>query len=650
VIQKAEMRRERRLRLNTLLIVCLLLVGVVPVAVLTLWPMSRPLEHEIGHVAEKHLLVARHIRASLIRYQRDLKAAINIVATETADRWPVARVNQRTTALLRNLHINRVCMIGRLGAGAITALTGSCPTETSSRLSVLARRLATTNTFRFSHVMRGVDGRPVLHLARRDGDRLLIATLDTTFIQRMQKNVYFGQGGHAAIVDHTGRVLAHPKPAWVQSRKSIAKVKPVQSMGQGKTGVTQFWSPAAKKTMIAGFTAVPGANWGVMVPQPFSELQAKATAIREQILIVALVGIFIALILGVLITRLITRPVVAVAEAVRRMAGGEAHVRVGRTRSHWAPLELGNLATGFNVMAATIDRSKIELENKVARRTQALTHSHTKLMEALDRANAASKTKTAFLAQMSHELRTPLNAILGYSEMMEREVMGPIEVPAYREYLSHIHDSGTLLRDLISDILDTTKLEDGSLALSEHAVSLKAVLDRSLVQTRPMALQHDVTLRSLYGSGLPTVYADETRLLQIVSNLVVNAIKFSEPGGNVMISAGVRRAGTVAVVIRDNGIGMSAADLARIAEPFHQGARNSLTPVEGAGLGVTISLALAKLHGGTIRYRSALGVGTIAEFCLPASRIVDESGPSKAPAQDFEYRSAVDRIRLPAQR
>ena len=358
-----------------------------------------------------------------------------------------------------------------------------------------------------------------------------------------------------------------------------------------------------------------------MVPQPYKELLAKANSVREQVEIAALIGILIAVVVALLLSRQMAQPIQAVADAVRRIAGGDTSARVPVRRS-LCPSELRNLATGFNAMSDTIEESKSKLQQRVDSRTQALSISEQQLRAALDQANAAVKTKSAFLAQMSHELRTPLNAILGYSEMMEREILGPIGEPRYREYLGHIHESGSLLRDLIGEILDATKLEDGSMTITECDVPITKILERAFIQAAPLAMDHGVTIRRLYGGGLPTIYGDETRLLQIVSNLLTNAIKFTRPGGYVMIAAGIRKDGRFSIRVRDSGLGMNESDVARIWEPFHQADRNRHHPAEGSGLGVTISIALARLHGGDIHYRSAPGIGTLVEFVLPRTRIV----------------------------
>jgi len=615
-----------RVRLKPILIACFVLVALVPVVTLGLWPLSRPIENEVAHVAEKHLLVARHIRESLLHYQRALKTAVNLVAAhgapESGGQARNPEVVRQLQAHLRNIHIQNVCSLpAAKGSGEATSLVGQCRGEAAQQITSVAYRLGTAVTFRFSGVQKGANGKPALYLARRSGDRIIIARFGTDHIRAMQQKVFFGQQGPAAIVDQTGRVLAHPKASWVQSRKPLTKVAPVKAMMEGKTGVMRFWSPAIKADMIAGYTGIPGAGWGVMVPQPYSELLAKAKSVREQIEIAALIGILIAVFVALLLSRQMAQPIQAVAEAVRRVASGDASARVPVQRNLY-PSEMRNLAAGFNAMSDTIEDSKSKLLQRVDSRTQALSISEQQLRAALDQAKAAVKAKTAFLAQMSHELRTPLNAILGYSEMMEREILGPIGQPRYREYLGHIHESGSILRDLIGEILDATKLEDGSMTITECDVPITKILERAYIQATPLAMHHDVGMKRIYGGGLPTIYGDETRLLQIVSNLLTNAIKFTRPGGYVIIAAGTRKDGRFSIRVRDNGVGMNKDDLSKLGEPFHQADRNRHHPAEGSGLGVTISVALARLHGGDIHYRSAPGIGTLVEFVLPRARIV----------------------------
>ena len=166
--------------------------------------------------------------------------------------------------------------------------------------------LAEEGRVNYSTVLAGPDGEPMLYLVELIDDYVAVGAIATTYFVEFGKAVAFGKGGHAAIVDHTGRLLAHPLPDWHRSMKDISAVPPVQRMLQGETGISQFYSPAAQADMIAGFTTVPETGWGVMIPQPFAELQNKAAAVRNHALGVILLGLLVAAVVSWFVAGLIT--------------------------------------------------------------------------------------------------------------------------------------------------------------------------------------------------------------------------------------------------------------------------------------------------------------------------------------------------------
>jgi len=179
------------------------------------------------------------------------------------------------------------------------------------------------------------------------------------------------------------------------------------------------------------------------------------------------------------------------------------------------------------------------------------------LRAARDAAETASRAKSEFLAMVSHELRTPLNAIIGFSEIMESEIMGPIGNDSYLAYAGDIHDSGEHLLSIINDILDLVKAESGKLALNEEEVDIGAVFDlcRKLVLRR--AEDGNVTLDSRLPNPCPALWGDPRALKQILLNLLTNAIKFTQPGGQVTVEARREESGGLSFVVADTGIGMT---------------------------------------------------------------------------------------------
>jgi signal transduction histidine kinase len=230
-------------------------------------------------------------------------------------------------------------------------------------------------------------------------------------------------------------------------------------------------------------------------------------------------------------------------------------------------------------------------------------------------ANAASEAKTRFLAHMSHELRTPLNAIIGFSEVLELEGAGPL-TEQQREFVGHVHESGKHLLALINDVLDISKVEAGRMELHRRAIVVASLVLDLRSELRPVANKRDVRIEASVDPNLPPLHADPTRVRQILHNLVSNAIKFARPTTAVTISA-TRMGESICFEVRDEGIGIAAADLPRLFVEFQQIASPGSAPAQGTGLGLALTKRLVELHGGEVAVESELGRGSIFRVFLP---------------------------------
>ncbi len=249
------------------------------------------------------------------------------------------------------------------------------------------------------------------------------------------------------------------------------------------------------------------------------------------------------------------------------------------------------------------------------------------LTKARTRAEAANVAKSAFLATISHELRTPLNAVLGFAQVLENEIHGPLGHRKYREYLRHMSGSGIHLLNLIDELLELSRAESGSLTLREEvAVDLVAELTHCVALLKVHAEHRRTCLKLALPEDLPRLRADPQRLRQIVLNVVSNAIKFTPEGGLVELAAVRDAPSALILTVRDTGIGMSERELAVAMEFFGQADNAQAHASDGLGIGLPLTAILMKLHDGDLEIESKPGGGTVVGLRFPPERVI-EIGP-----------------------
>ncbi len=242
--------------------------------------------------------------------------------------------------------------------------------------------------------------------------------------------------------------------------------------------------------------------------------------------------------------------------------------------------------------------------------------------EARRRAEEANLAKSRFLASMSHELRTPLNAILGFSEVMETEVLGPLNNPTYKEYAADIHSSGQHLLNLINEILDLSRIEAGRYHLSEDAVQLVDIADDCVGMVQLKARSKNIRIIDHFERTMPAIWVDEKSMRQVVLNLLSNAVKFTSNGGEINVKVGWTASGGQYVAVRDNGPGIAEEEIPIVLSAFGQGSIAIKSAEQGTGLGLPIVQAILHKHDGQFMLKSKLREGTEAIAILPAKRVL----------------------------
>ncbi len=246
------------------------------------------------------------------------------------------------------------------------------------------------------------------------------------------------------------------------------------------------------------------------------------------------------------------------------------------------------------------------------------------LVSARREAERTSAQKSEFLARISHEIRTPLNAIIGFSELMADEKFGPIGSERYRDYLNDISRSGNHVLSLVNDLLDISKIEAGAVEMDFEAVSLNEALTEAVAIMQPQANRERVIIRSSLTSRLPDIVADHRSITQIALNLLSNAIRFTGPGGQVIVSTSYEASGDVLLRVRDTGIGMTRQEVEQALRPYKQITTPKHSRSDGTGLGLPLTKAMAEANRANFTIDSNPGRGTMVEITFPSTRVLAE--------------------------
>ena len=245
--------------------------------------------------------------------------------------------------------------------------------------------------------------------------------------------------------------------------------------------------------------------------------------------------------------------------------------------------------------------------------------------------SSPDRAKQSFLAAMSHELRTPLNAIIGFSEIMDAEVFGPLSAPQYSEYVRDILGSARRLLHIIEDVLEISRAEAGELVLSKREVDVGELIDESLRPFRDWCRSRRIKVVTDVPDHI-VIHVDPHKIRRVLASLISNAVKFSGDRTSIALAARLDESGLLTLSVRDRGIGMDPEAIERAFVPFAQLDDSLSRQFDGSGLGLSLARVLVELHDGRIEIDSAPGLGTTATVILPAyaaaARILGSSAPA----------------------
>ena len=728
------------MRIRSILIVAFLCATMIP-STLSGWrAYQMGIENEFAEVSDRHLLLARNLGNALERYYIDL-----VATTESISSSMVKSDNSLSfDEIFVGLNIEQILLVQRK-SGNIVSKIEKIPSDMVVLPPSLLQKLTSTASAektQFSEVMASPNGNNVLYAFRNFGDNLAVSRISTKFFVELGKSISFGQKGHAAIVDHAGNVLAHPLPSWIASRKNIVKVSAVKRMLNGETGIEQFYSPALKGDMIAGLTAVPGAGWGVMIPQPVSELYAKVYENNKSAMLAIGVGFLVSIALVLLLLNLFAKPLEQVIAALRKNSEANQVQKISFRSSLLQVAELNAFQDSYNSMVSTVEVSKQRfaaiakansdwfwemdgelrfsyfsdtfeevtgvapsmllgktrgetgvpsVEQEVLDQHLAdmqdgkpfrdFVHSRTardgsllwlsingnpvydeqgkfqgyvgsgrdvtkminqqnELKNANAQAQAANKSKSEFLANMSHEIRTPMNGVMGMAEMLAQSNLDARQ----QQFTDIILSSSSALLTIINDILDFSKIDSGKLELDPVPFNLNSAINDVAVLLSDEVLKKNLDLSVKIQPDLPqSVIGDVGRFRQILTNLVGNAVKFTEEGRVAVDVTGDIRGGKVGLKIEvsDTGVGIPEDQLQNVFEKFSQVDASFTRRHEGTGLGLAITRRLVSLMGGEIGNSSILGKGSRfwITFELPINVTEEKANDGMQKLADIDSRS-----------
>jgi len=452
---------------------------------------------------------------------------------------------------------------------------------------------------------------------------ILGANVNLLRIQPLIEGLTFTRDETVMVLSRSGKVVAHSHQAELGKLPELSAPVLFEALELGLPSVTKNYTDEMGRTVKGVIHPIGKQGWSIVVQTPVSELAGEVAGLRRLLALVLVGSVALAVAAAWLMATRLARPIGQLAHATEQVAAGELTTRVETD----AVNEVGTLADSFNRMVSALSYAQErnrqlldelkqlneELEQRVQQRTAELAQSK-------DRAQAANRAKSNFVANLSHELRTPLTSIAGFAEALQEKYFGDLN-EKQAEYVKYIQDNSQHMLSLINQIVDLEKIETGKTEIQISNVKMKILLKKSISMIEEKAAEHHITLGYELAPEIDEleVHVDELKLQQVVINLLSNAVMFTPDGGHVTVRVKLEEKQLMVEVV-DNGIGIAPENQEKVFEDFFQvkGGIKDKTP--GLGLGLGLSRRLVEMHGGKLWVESeGEGRGSRFVFTIPSS-------------------------------
>lgn len=430
---------------------------------------------------------------------------------------------------------------------------------------------------------------------------VVVAAIDTARVAQVLETVQLGTDATIFLVDGTGQLVAAPGALSEQIFADYAETPSVVALRSGSAMADTLRYRNYGGEQLASYAQLAEPGWGLVIERPTIAAIASIHAGRELAFAVLLVMIGAAVASGIVLARQLSSPLGKLAQAANQFATDEAVAPL----PHSTIAEVANLTNIFRLMRDSLIQQTAERD-----------HLYAAERSAREAAESAVRVRETFLAIASHELKTPLTSLIGQTQLLQRRLNrdGSLDLRVQRS-LTAILEQARRLNQLISALLDMSRIQTEQLTIEFQPVDLAAVVRRVVAQVQPLLRQHIVTCEGAGGTLI--ISGDALRLEQALQNLLQNAIKYSPDGGSIIVRV-EEQVGTVEISVSDQGIGIPATALPRLFTRFYRAENIDPYEISGLGIGLFIVKEIVTLHGGTVEVKSEEGCGSTFTICLPS--------------------------------